>query len=76
MGEVIGDGFGRGTGLAMSTLEFFLLTRALTQISNTMELIIFFGKHQKLHIPIKLITLKTILSKNVSKNKTSIKVKT
>jgi hypothetical protein len=34
----------------MSELEFFLLTRVLTQNFNTMDLVKFLEKNQKLHI--------------------------
>jgi hypothetical protein len=42
----------------MSEVEFFLLTRVLTQNSNIVELIKFLEKSQKLHIQIVAITLK------------------
>jgi hypothetical protein len=34
----------------MSELQFFLLTRVLTQDFNTMDLVKFLEKNQKLHI--------------------------
>jgi hypothetical protein len=42
----------------MSELEFFLLTRVLTQSFNTMDLVKFLEKNKKLHIYIVMVTLK------------------
>jgi hypothetical protein len=51
----------------MSELEFFLLKGVLPQNSNTMELIKFLDKYQKLHIQIEAATLKVISCKTISK---------
>jgi hypothetical protein len=42
----------------MSELKFFLLIGVLTQDFNTVDLVKFFEKNQKLHIQIVAITLK------------------
>jgi hypothetical protein len=55
--------------VSMSGLEFFLLTRILTQNSNNVELVKFLGKNEKLHIQIKAVTLKMTSCRTMSKNK-------
>jgi hypothetical protein len=51
----------------MSDLELFLLTGVLTPNFNTMDLGIFFGKNQKLHIQIIAVTLKVMSCRTISK---------
>jgi hypothetical protein len=51
----------------MSELELFLLTGVLTPYFNTMDLIKFLEKNQKLHIQ---ITMKVTLCRTMSKKKT------
>jgi hypothetical protein len=53
----------------MSELELFFLTRVLTQNFNTMDLVKFLEKNQKLHIYILAVTLKVILCRTMSKKK-------
>jgi hypothetical protein len=61
------------TFVSMSELEFFLLTKVLTQNSNIVELVKFLGKNQKLHIQIIAVTLKMIPCKITSKKKKKVK---
>jgi hypothetical protein len=63
------------TFVIMSELEFFLLTRVLTQNYNTMHLVKFLEKNQKLHIQIIAVTLKVISCRTMSKKNKSEKVK-
>jgi phosphoribosylaminoimidazole-succinocarboxamide synthase len=58
----------------MSELEFFLLTRVLTPKFNTMDLVKFLEKNQKLHTQIITVTLKVTSCKTMRKKK-SEKVK-
>jgi hypothetical protein len=53
----------------MCELNFFLLTGVLTQNFNTMDLIKFLGKNQKVQIEIILVTLKVTSCKTMSKKK-------
>jgi hypothetical protein len=53
----------------MSELEFFLLTRVLTQNFNIVDLVKFLEKNQKLHIQIIMVTLKVTSCKTMSKKK-------
>jgi hypothetical protein len=53
----------------MSELKFFLLMRVLTQNFNTMNLIEFLEKNQKLHIQIVAITLKVTSCRTMQKKK-------
>jgi hypothetical protein len=53
----------------MSELELFLLTRVLTPNFNTMDLVNFFEKNQKLHIQIIAVTLKVTSCITMSKKK-------
>jgi hypothetical protein len=53
--------------LSMSDVEFFCLKLVLTQNFNTMELVNFFEKIQKLHIQIVAVTLKMISCNTMSK---------
>jgi hypothetical protein len=53
----------------MSELELFLLTGVLTPNFNTMDLGIFFGKNQKLHIQIIAVTLKVMSCRSMSNKK-------
>jgi hypothetical protein len=53
----------------MSELEFFLLTRVLTQNFNTMDLVKFLEKNKKLHIYIVIVTLKVTSYRTMSKKK-------
>jgi hypothetical protein len=57
------------TFIFMSELEFFLLTGILTQNINTMDLVKFLQKNQKLHILIVAITLKVTPCRTMSKKK-------
>jgi hypothetical protein len=50
-------------------LEFFLLTRALTQNSNNVELEKFPEKNQRLHIQFRAVALKITSCRTMSKNK-------
>jgi hypothetical protein len=59
----------------MSELKFFLLTRVLTQNFNTVDLIKFLEKNQKLQIQIITVTLKVTSCKTMSKKKGEKKVK-
>jgi hypothetical protein len=47
--------------VSMSELELFLLTGVLTPNFNTMDLVKFLEKNQKLHIQIIAVTLKVML---------------
>jgi hypothetical protein len=53
----------------MSKLEFFLLTRVLTQNFNIVDLVKFLEKNQKLHIYIVAVTLKVTSCRTMSKKK-------
>jgi hypothetical protein len=53
----------------MSELEFILLTKGLTQNFNTMDLVKFLEKNQKLHILIVAATLKVTSCRTMSKKK-------
>jgi hypothetical protein len=53
--------------VSMSELELFLLTGVLTPNYNTMELVKFLEKNQKLHIHIVAVTLKATLCKTREK---------
>jgi hypothetical protein len=53
----------------MGELEFFLLMGVLIQNSNTMELVKFLEKNQKLHIQIEAITLKVTSCRTMWKKK-------
>jgi hypothetical protein len=55
--------------IIMSELELFLLTRVLTQTFNTMDLVKFLEKNQKLHIKIVVVTLKVTSCNTMSKKK-------
>jgi hypothetical protein len=55
--------------VSMSELELFLLTKVLTPNFNTMDLVIFFEKNQKLHIQIVVITLKVTSCRTMSNKK-------
>jgi hypothetical protein len=59
----------------MSELELFLLTGVLTQNFNTVDLVKFLGKNQKLHIYIVVVTLKVMSCRSMSKKKKVKKVK-
>jgi hypothetical protein len=59
----------------MSELELFLLTGVLTPNFNTMDLVIFFEKNQKLDIQIVAVSLKVTSCKTISKKKSEKKVK-
>jgi hypothetical protein len=61
--------------IIMSELKFFLLTRVLTQNFNTMNLVEFLEKNQKLHIQIVVVTLKVTSCRTMSKNKSEKKWK-
>jgi hypothetical protein len=56
-------------------IKFFLLAGVLTQNFNTMDLVRFLEKNQKLHIQIIPITLKVTSCKTISKKKSEKKVK-
>jgi hypothetical protein len=58
----------------MSELELFLLIGVLTQNFNTMDLVKFLEKNQKLHIQIIAVTLKVLSCKTMCKKK-KLKVK-
>jgi hypothetical protein len=58
----------------MSELEFFLLMGVLTQNFNTMDLVKFLEKNQKLHIQIIAVTLKVTSCRTMSKKKVKIQV--
>jgi hypothetical protein len=53
----------------MSELELFLLTGVLTPNFNTVDLIKFLEKNQKLHIQIIAVTLKVTSCRTMSKKK-------
>jgi hypothetical protein len=53
----------------MNELKFFLLTGILTQNVNTMDLVKFLEKNQKLHILIVAVTLKVTSCRTMSKKK-------
>jgi hypothetical protein len=53
----------------MSELELFFLTRVMTQNFNTMDLVKFLEKNQKLHILIVAATLKVTSCKTMNKKK-------
>jgi hypothetical protein len=53
----------------MNELEFFLLMRVLTQNFNTMDLVKFLEKNQKIQIQITIVTLKMTSCKTMSKKK-------
>jgi hypothetical protein len=57
------------TFVIMSELKFFLLTGVLIQNFNTMDLVKFLEKNQKLQIQIITITLKVTLSRTMRKKK-------
>jgi hypothetical protein len=50
----------------MDELEFFLLKEVLPQNSNIVELVKFLDKYQKLHIQIKVVTLKATSYRSMS----------
>jgi hypothetical protein len=52
-----------------SELELFFLTGVLTQNFNTLDLVKFLEKNQKLHIQIVVLTLKVTSCKTMSKKK-------
>jgi hypothetical protein len=53
----------------MSELKFFLLTRVLIQNFNTMDLVKFLEKNQKLHIQIVAFTLKVTSCMTMTKKR-------
>jgi hypothetical protein len=53
--------------VSMSELELFLLTGVLTSNFNTMDLVKFLEKNQKLHIHIVAVTLKVMSWRTMSK---------
>jgi hypothetical protein len=53
----------------MSELELFLLTGVLTPNFNTMDLVKFLEKNQKLHILIVAVTLKVMSCRTMSNQK-------
>jgi hypothetical protein len=53
----------------MSELELFLLTEVLTQNFNTVDLVKFLEKNQKLHIQIVAVTLKVMSCRIMRKKK-------
>jgi hypothetical protein len=55
--------------IIMSELIFFLLTKVLTQNFNTVDLVKFLEKNQKLHILIVAITLKVTSCRTMSKKR-------
>jgi hypothetical protein len=55
--------------VSMSATEFSCLKGILTQNFNTMDLVIFFEKFQKLHIQIVAVTLKMTPCKTMTKKK-------
>jgi hypothetical protein len=57
----------------MSELKFFLLTRISTQNFNTMDLVKFLERNQKLHILIVVVTLKVTSYRTMSKKKSEKK---
>jgi hypothetical protein len=59
----------------MSELELFLLTGVLTLNFNTMDLVKFLEKNQKLHIQIVVVTLKVTTCRTMSNKKSEKKVK-
>jgi hypothetical protein len=54
---------------SINKLKFFLLTRVLTQNSNTMIFVKFLENNQRLHIQIKIVTLKMTSYKTMRKKK-------
>jgi hypothetical protein len=61
--------------LIIRELEFFLLTRFLTQNFNTMDLVKSLEKNHKLHISIITVILKVTSYRTMSKKKSKKKVK-
>jgi hypothetical protein len=61
--------------VSMSELELFLLTGVLTPNFNTVDLVKFLEKNQKLHIQIVAVTLKVTSCRTKSKKKSEKKVK-
>jgi hypothetical protein len=59
----------------MNELEIFLLTRVLTQNSNTMELVKFIDKNRKYQIQIEVVALKVTSCRTMTKNQNWKKVK-
>jgi hypothetical protein len=59
--------------IIMSELKFFLLMGVLTQNFNTMDLVNFFEKNQKLHIQIVAATLKVTSCRTMSKKQSEKK---
>jgi hypothetical protein len=57
----------------MSELELFLLMGVLTPNFNTMDLIKFLEKNEKLHIQIVVVTLKVMSCRTMSKKKSEKK---
>jgi hypothetical protein len=57
----------------MSEIKFFLLTRVLIQNFNTVYLVKFLEKHQKLQIQIIAVTLKVTPCRTMSKEKSEKK---
>jgi hypothetical protein len=55
--------------VSMSELELFLLTGVLTPNFNTMDLVKFLEKNQKLHIQIVAVTLKVTSCRTMNKKK-------
>jgi hypothetical protein len=55
--------------VSMSELELFLLTKVLTANFNTMDLVKFLEKNQKLHIQIVAVTLKVTSCRTKSNKK-------
>jgi hypothetical protein len=55
--------------VSMNELELFLLTGVLAPYFNTMDLVNFIFKNQKLHIQIILVTLKVTSCRTMSKKK-------
>jgi hypothetical protein len=59
--------------VSMSELELFLLTGVLTPNFNTVDLVKFLEKNQKLHIQIVVVTLKVTSCRTMSKKKSEKK---
>jgi hypothetical protein len=59
--------------VSMSELELFLLTRVLTPSFNTMDLVKFLEKNQKLHIQIISVSLKVMSCRTMRKKKSEKK---
>jgi hypothetical protein len=59
--------------VSMSELELFLLMGVLTPNFNTMDLIKFLEKNEKLHIQIVVVTLKVMSCRTMSKKKSEKK---